>query len=169
MTKDDCILLGFIAKTHGVRGELILRTDRVSPEPDKKWGSLFLELDGILVPFFIQTLHHLRGDDWVVGFDEIGSMDHAAVYTGRKVWAPTEIAGTRDKEVSPDCLTGFTLKDLTSNRSGLIRQFIDIQENPVFEIQIGEESHLVPAREEFILEFDLEARTITMELPEGLL
>ena len=169
MTRDECILLGTISKTHGVRGELILRTGRVSFEPEKNWGLLFLEIDGILVPFFIAELHHLRDNDWVIGFDDIADKSRAESFTGKKVWVSGDLVDSGQDEMSYDQLTGFSLHDRNSGKSGIIQEYMDIPGNPVFDVVFDGKNQLVPAQEEFILELDAGNKTIFMNLPEGLL
>ena len=73
MTREDCLLLGTIGKTRGVRGELVLRVKNPAFEPDENWESLFLQIDGILVPFFISDLHAINPDEWMVRFDDYES------------------------------------------------------------------------------------------------
>lgn len=169
MTREECILLGSISKTHGVRGELILRTGRISFEPEKNWGSLFLEIDGIMVPFFISQLHHLRDNDWVIGFDEIVTINRAGLFTGKKVWVSRDLVDSGPQDLYYDQMAGFSLHDGQSGKSGIIVEYIDIPGNPVFDVIIDGMNHLVPAQEEFIVELDTDKKSIHVNLPEGLL
>ena len=169
MTREECILLGSISKTHGVRGELILRTGRISFEPEKNWGSLFLEIEGMMVPFFISELHHLRDNDWVIGFDDIIDKNGAELFIGKKVWVSAGFVDYVPDEFYYDQLAGFSLHDRQSGKSGIIEEYMDIPGNPVFDVIIEGRSYLVPAQEEFIMEMDTEKKTILVNLPEGLL
>ena len=169
MTREECILLGSISKTHGVRGELILRTGRISFEPEKNWGSLFLEIDGIMVPFFISQLHHLSGNDWVIGFDDILNKSRAGLFTGKQVWVSRDLVDPGPQDPCYEQLAGFCLHDGQSGKSGIIVEYIDIPGNPVFDVVIDGMNHLVPAQEEFILELDNDKKLIQVNLPEGLL
>ena len=169
MTRDECILLGSIAKTHGVRGELILRTEEVSFEPEENWESLFLEIDGIMVPFFISRLHYLRNNDWIISFDGIISKNDAQELIGYSVWAYGDLIGETIHELFYDQLIGYELIDKSTGKRGVIREFMNIPENPVFDAVIDEENILIPAREELILEVDTSGKTILMEIPDGLI
>ena len=169
MTRDDCILLGSITKTHGVRGELILRTGKISFEPEQNWGSVFLEIDGILVPFSISALDNIRERDWLISFYEVTDKDMAESITGFKVWVSRDLVEKGSDELFFDQLAGFTLTDKISGKSGTITEYIDIPGNPVFDVSIEGENHLIPAQEGFIVEFDVENRSILMNLPKDLL
>jgi 16S rRNA processing protein RimM len=168
MTRDECMLLGSITKTHGVHGELILRTKESSFEPDEKWESLFLEIDGIMVPFFISEIHKLREGEWVLGFDDIADKSMAESLTGHYAWILRDLFTSTPDTISPEQLVGFTVHDKASGKSGRIREFVDIPGNPVFEAVIDGQDHIFPARDEFILDLNMEKKSIIMNLPKGL-
>ena len=53
MLKKDCYLLGNIAKTRGFKGELVLFLDVTNPFEYERLESVFVEMNGMLTPFFI--------------------------------------------------------------------------------------------------------------------
>jgi 16S rRNA processing protein RimM len=169
MTRDDCILLGSITKTYGIRGELILRTEKVPIEPEKNWGSIFLEIDGILVPFFIADVYELRDREWVIGFDDFDDRTRAEQLAGKNAWVLKELVEPGVEEVSFAELEGFAFHDRNSKKSGEVKAFMDIKGNPVLEVLIEGETFLVPAQDEFILELDAGNASIIMDLPAGLI
>jgi 16S rRNA processing protein RimM len=168
MTRDECILLGSITKTHGVHGQLILRTKEGSIEPDEKWESLFIEIDGIMVPFFISEIYTLREGEWVLGFDDIADKGMAESLTGHAVWIYRDLLKSAPGKISLEQLVGFTVHDKASGKSGRIREFMDIPGNPVFDAVIDGRDQILPARFEFILDLNMEDKSIIMNLPEGL-
>ncbi len=151
MTREDCILLGTIAKTHGVRGELIIRTANDSFDLEQDWESIFLQIEGILVPFFIVAMRAFKSDEWVVKFDWYEDKTKADKLVGLPVWVSKELMETPEEEVFLDDLIGFKFNDKTSGGTGHIVDYMDIPDNPLFEVEIDGEKNLVPAREEFIL------------------
>jgi 16S rRNA processing protein RimM len=54
MRKEDCYLLGKITRRHGLAGNVILKLDTDQPELYNKLESIFVEINGLLVPFFIE-------------------------------------------------------------------------------------------------------------------
>jgi 16S rRNA processing protein RimM len=169
MTRDDITLLGTIVKTHGVRGELILRTADPSFELNENWESIFLQIDGILVPFFISGLRPFKSGEWVIKFDWYEDRNRAETLLGYSAWCEQDQLEAPEDELFLDDLLGYTFRDKTSGRSGHITGFMDIPENPVFEAESGTDTYLIPAREEMILEVDTEKRNIIFELPEGII
>ncbi len=53
--------------------------------------------------------------------------------------------------------------------AGRLTDYYDSEANPLFELEIGGRSVLVPAVEEFIAGIDFEGRKVRFILPEGLL
>ena len=165
---DDYILLGAIAKTHGVRGELIIRTANPSFELNENWESIFLRIDGILVPFFISALKFFKPGEWILKLDWYDDRSQAEKLVGLGVWVEREKLPEPEGEIFLDELIDFEFHDATTGRSGRITGFMDIPDNPVFEVSLETKTILVPAREELILEVDAENRKIIFQLPEGL-
>jgi 16S rRNA processing protein RimM len=169
MTREDCLLLGTISKTHGVRGELIIRIADASFEPDENWESLFLQIDGILVPFFISSLHAPKPDEWFILFDDYDDKDSVQNLVGLSVWINRDFMATMVEEFYLDDLTGYALINETTGKRGLITDFMDIPGNPVFEVSIEGDKVLVPAQDDLIEEIDPDNQRLIMRLPEGLM
>lgn len=162
------MLLGEIAKTHGVRGELIIRTENPSYELTEDWESIFLEIDGILVPFFISSLRVFKPGEWVLKLDWYEDKNKAGTLVGSSVWIEHGRMMETEEETFLDELIGYEILDSASGKSGTITGYMDIPDNPLLEIETGGKKILIPAREELILEIDAAKRQIRFELPEGL-
>ena len=169
MTRDDCILLGTIAKTHGVRGELIIRTADRDFDLNENRESIFLLIDGILVPFFISSLRPFKPGEWILKLDWYEDRDKAEKLGGYQVWIRRDSMKSSNGEIYLDELSGYEFRDAKSGQKGIILGFMDIPDNPVFEIETGGQKKLVPARDEMILEVNPQKRLILFEFPEGLI
>lgn len=169
MTREDCMLLGTISKTHGVRGELIIRIADPSYEPDENWESLFLQIDGILVPFFISSLYVSKADEWFILFDDYDNKDSVQNLVGQQVWINKDLLARVEEEIYLDELTGYTLINVRTGKQGSITDFMDIPGNPVFEVSFEGDKVLVPAQDDLIEEIDPENQKLIMRLPEGIL
>ena len=53
--KENCQKIGTIIKAHGVKGELIVQFDVEIFETLRETESIFIEIDGYLVPFFLKA------------------------------------------------------------------------------------------------------------------
>ncbi len=58
MNKEACFQLGYVAKIHGIHGEVSIVLDVDNPEYYQNLESVFVEFNSRLVPFFIE---HMQG------------------------------------------------------------------------------------------------------------
>ena len=169
MTRDKCLLLGTISKTHGVRGELIIRITEPSFEPDENWESLFLQIDGILVPFFISSIHAPKADEWIICFEDYDTKVSVLNFVGLPVWIDKEFMAKLEEEIYLDELRGYSIINISTGRQGLIDDFMDIPGNPVFEVSLEGETVLVPAQDDLIEDIDQENQKLIVRLPDGIM
>lgn len=169
--KEEVYRIGRIGKPHGVKGEVQLQFDddtfdRVDAE------YLVLDIDGILVPFFMEE-YRFRSDTVVLmKFDGIDTQDQARELTGCEVYFSRELAEQdEDRELTWNQLTNFKVYDLHANK--VIGKIVGIDTstvNTLFDIETESgATALLPANEDFIKDIDVLQQTVTMELPEGIL
>ena len=60
MNIDACFQLGYIVKTHGIKGQVVAFFDVDFPEDYEDLESVFLEQKGRLVPFFIALMEPVQ-------------------------------------------------------------------------------------------------------------
>ena len=68
MRKEDCFYLGNIVKKHSFKGEVVIKLDTDEPELYKNMESVFVDLGGNLVPFFIKKSSLSRGNNVTCSF-----------------------------------------------------------------------------------------------------
>ena len=170
MTTIDAFNIGRIGKTHGVKGEVTFHfTDDVFDRVDADY--VFVETEGLLVPFFFEEYRFRSEETALVKFAGIDDADRAAELTGCDVYFPRELCDEDDEELSWQELVGYTLLDSTTGHPVGIIAAIDLSTiNTLFEVQSSDGQHLlVPANDDFVDDIDRGTRTITMHLPEGLM
>lgn len=162
--------IGVIGKPHGVRGEVCIRFaddvfDRVGAD------YLLLDMEGILVPFFMEE-YRFRSDEMVlVKFCDIDTEERARELTGTEVYFPRSLAEEEDGQVSWAQIIGFRLVDSRTGKViGHIETVDETTLNTLFEVATDDGKQLlIPAGEDLIREVDSEKRIIKMEIPDGLL
>ena len=165
--EDEVFLIGRITRTHGTRGELELNfTD--TPFDNDEASYLVLELDGILVPFFFTEWRYKGNENALFTFEDIETEEKARRFVGARVYFPfSEMAdGDDDAELSSiKALTGFTVEGI-----GRITDVDDSSANILLIIATDEGSEiLIPYNDDFLVDYDLRKRTLTLDLPEGLM
>jgi 16S rRNA processing protein RimM len=168
--KEDVYNIGRLGKPHGVKGETSFWfSDDVFDRLDADY--LVLEIDGILVPFFIEE-YRFRSDDLAfVKFEDIDTEDRARELTGCNVYFPREHSDDDEDHLAWSEIVGFQVIDAQSGAPlGVIRGVDDATINTLFDVTTPDgDDLLIPANEELITDVDKKARRVTMNIPEGLL
>ena len=162
---EDVYRIGKIGKPHGVKGEVSFQfDDDIFDRADADF--LILELDGILVPFFMEE-YRFRSDSLaLMKLEGIDTQERARELTNCEVFFPREQQDD-EENLSWAAIIGFTVIDEQTNTPvGTIASVDDSTENVLFELEDGT---LIPASEDLITNIDTKKRTITIDLPEGLL
>ena len=164
--KEEVFKIGRIGKAHGVKGEVsFMFDDDVFDRVDADY--LVLELDGILVPFFMEEYRFRSDSTALVKFEDIDTQDRARELTNCDVYFPRHLADDDEEELSWTFLVGFDIVEAkTGKQVGTIASIDDSTANSLFELEDG---RLIPASEELITDIDKEKNTITIDLPDGIL
>ena len=162
---EEVYKIGRLGKSHGIKGEISFQfDDDVFDRVDADY--LVLEIDGILVPFFMEE-YRFRSDSLaLVKFCDIDTQERASELTGCDVYFPRALAEEDDTPTLAS-LVGFDLVEASNNKKiGTIASIDDNTANILFELEDG---RLVPATDDLITDINTKDRTIKMEIPEGLL
>lgn len=168
--QEEVYRIGRIGKSHGVRGEVLMHIDDdVFDRTDADY--LVLDIDGILVPFYMEE-YRFRSDTTVLmKFCDIDTIDQARQLTGVDVYFPRCKAESDTEALSWPSIVGYTLTD---QRTGLVVGRItaidDSTINTLFEVERPDgTSVLIPAATDLITAIDPEKRDICVAVPEGLI
>ena len=164
--EEEVYKIGKLGKTHGVKGEIsFLFDDDVFDRVDADY--LVLMVDGILVPFFMEEYRFRSDTTAIVKFEGIDTQERARELTGCDVWFPRALADSDDDTITWAAIVGFDIIDANSGKPvGRIASVDDTTLNILFCLEDG---RLIPASEDLITSIDKGNRTITINIPEGLL
>lgn len=158
--------IGTLTRTHGIGGELSMNfTDDVWDRADADY--VFLEVDGIQVPFFLEGWRFRSDSVALLKFQDIDSSEDANEYVGADVYFPHSLTPEPDEddEYTWRHFTGWQVVDAQIGPIGIIDYVEDSTVNTIFCV----DGKLVPANEDFIERIDAKERIVYMTLPEGLL
>ena len=163
---EEVYRIGRLGKAHGVKGEVSFQfEDDIFDRMDADY--LVLDMDGILVPFFMEE-YRFRSDSLaLVKFCDVNSQERASELTGCDVFFPRTLVEEDDEQLSLASLVGFDIVEADNNKKvGVIAAIDDSTANVLFELEDG---RLLPATDNLITEINTKERTIKMEIPKGLL
>lgn len=163
---EEVYKIGRLGKAHGVKGEVSFQfDDDIFDRVDADY--LVLDVDGILVPFYMEEYRFRNDSVCLVKFCDIDTQQRATELTGCDVYFPRALAEEADEMPSLASLVGFDIIEAKGNgRVGTIAAIDDQTANILFELEDGT---LIPANDDLITDIDWEGKRITMNIPKGLL
>ncbi|WP_372774987.1 ribosome maturation factor RimM [Mangrovibacterium sp.] len=168
--KVDCLKIGYLQKPHGIKGEVVLQFEPEYESSLEEMPTLFLEIDGLLVPFFIQDegLRFRSGETALILFDWIDDEEQARKICGTSVYIHKDDWIDDAEELSLHALVGYTLFDTERGKIGSILEVNDYAGNLILSVEYNKQEVLVPFNEDFLTRFDEEKREMELQCPEGI-
>jgi 16S rRNA processing protein RimM len=168
--KSDCTKVGFILKPHGIHGELVIRFQEEYYETLEEYPTLFLEIDNLLVPFFIsdEGLRFKSGESVITQLDWIDTDKKAKDLCGLSVYVDQNDVVEFEDEMSAHALVGYRLFDHALGLIGEISEVHDYSGNVLLSVEYKGKEALVPLNDDLILRIDEDLREIELSIPEGL-
>ena len=166
--KEECVKIGYISKTHGVKGEVTFALHEGFFAEDLELEFLLLNIDNGLVPFVISSMREKGGKTLLVKLEDVVTESKARDLVGVEVYAKSmEIQ--EDEEVSFGSFVGFKVHDNEKGDIGTITSINDIANNPLFVLDFEGEEILVPINADFIVHVDEDKKLMEVNLPDGLI
>ena len=164
MKKEDCFFLGYISRKHGYKGDVNIKLE--IPAKYKELTHMFIELNGGLVPFFIDSFRLKKENIALVKFEDVDSEEDTQGLIGKEVFLPLEfIDESQQNELT--ALIGFEVIDSKHGNIGKVTDILDNKSQVLFQIINRDRQILVPITEKFIQK--IENNIIFLETPEGLI
>lgn len=169
MSYASFVEVGFIQRTHGIKGELQVAWNDTLNLTQENIESVFVEIDGIPIPFFITSLRQKTEESSIVKFDDVDNLQSADELVGYKLMLPSDLI-PEDDDIELKDLVGYTISSTSGQVVGLIENYEEFNLNSIYYIKTPEGKEvIIPATDDLIVEFDVDTKTVLMEIPEGLL
>ena len=167
---EDMVIVGWIARTHGLRGEVIVNVETDFPEARFHPGAeLFIARGDDLEPLTLTSVrfHQGRAIVAVAGFDGI---DAAQPLAGLELRIPAERlvplpAGTFYRHD----LVGCRVETSAGQPVGIVKEVDGTASVSRLVVASGEDEILIPLASEICTAIDADGKRIVIEPPEGLL
>ena len=156
-----------ILKSNGTDGGLLIGVRDIDPAEIDPREPVFIEFDGLPVPFFIQDIQQRGTSKAIIHLNDIDTLADAEEVVGRALW----IEGEWEEEPEAD-FTGWVLLD-RGRRVGTVTGMEPIPGNLCLYVRRDnapdEPEALVPLHEDLIRAADPDRRELDLNLPDGLL
>jgi 16S rRNA processing protein RimM len=169
MTYRYQILLGRIFRVNGYDGSVTVKLENSFLDNIPEMESVFLEINGKPVPFFISSLGYQGGDILKLKFEGYASFEKVNEFTGCRIFLTT-IIEQNHLDNKPDSILGFKVVLRNKNLVGIVKEIIQNPGNDLLKIISPQKKEiLIPFHEDLIVDLDIRKKTIMVDLPEGLI
>jgi 16S rRNA processing protein RimM len=170
MNKDDFYYLGKVLKTHGNKGQVMVHLDVDDPETYEKLESVYLDLHGERIPFFIASLDLKHNRKAVVAFQDFDTLEDAESLQGLEMYLPiTKLPPLKGNRFYYHEIIGFGVVDQNHGNIGVIDDILELPHQALFQIRLGEKEILIPIVDEIIQKVDRKKKLLMIEAPAGLI
>ena len=153
-----------VLKSNGTDGEIILGFRDIAPEDIDLQEPVFIEFDGLPVPFFIESFVKRGSSRALVRLTGVKNLRDADELAGKLV----AVDYFADEEDGEDFI-GWTIFNQDGEQIGEVVDYEDIPGNLCLVVDTKEGQALLPFHEDLVLSLDEASKTLTMEVPSGLL
>ena len=170
VSKNDCQRIGFFQKPHGVFGTLLLTFDEGMEETIEASQVFFVEMEGILVPWFVveEGIRIISSKTALIDLEWIDNDTDAKKLVRKSVW----LLKIKNKELKPMeeniSWIGYEVFEDKKEYLGMITEINDYAGNLVLTIEKNGTELLIPFHSDLVTSIDDAKKTITFNLPEGL-
>jgi 16S rRNA processing protein RimM len=169
MAYNNDILFGRITKLNGYEGAVTVKLEKIFSENIPLLESVFLEIEGRPVPFFISGSEYSGADILRISFEGYESVEKVSEFIGCRIFLTSGKPGkTHQDDVTN--LVGYLVLVQNDNFLGTITGIIKNPGQWLLRIDSPSEKEiLIPLHNDFIVSIDDDKKTIIMDIPDGLI
>jgi len=170
MHKDEHYYVGKILKTHGNKGQVLVHLDVDDPAEYLEMESVFLDLHGERVPFFIESVELKHNNKAIIAFQDFNSTDDSECLTGLEMFLPvTNLPPLTGSQFYFHEIIGYQVFDDAYGDIGIVQDILELPHQALLQVRNGEKEILIPVVDEIILKVDRDLRTVNISAPIGLI
>jgi 16S rRNA processing protein RimM len=163
MSREPRVEIGGVARAHGIRGEIVIVTH--DPDSTTLGDVTKIEIGGVT-----HTIAGARGTHrgWLVQLEGITTRDAAETLRGLPVTVDRQSLVLDDGDVLLSDLVGCAVVRMDGTPWGTIEEVQPGAMQDLLVIRDGDVERMLPLVDNFVLTIDLDARVVTVFVPEGL-
>ena len=170
VTQAECYLLGYIVKTHGTKGQLIFHLDVDYPEDYEEMESVFVEMKGELIPYFVELFNLQKLSRVIVQLEGVDTMEKAQALVGTSLFMPLETLDELEEgQFYYHEIQGYEIVDQNLGVLGTVREVYSVATQNLIAFDYKGAEVLIPIADGIVLEADRTTKQLRVELPDGLL
>lgn len=170
VSKNYCLKIGFFQKPHGVFGTLLLNFDEGMEEEIENSQIFFVDMDGILVPWFVieDGIRITSSKTALIDLEWIDDDNDAKKLVRKSVWLLKNTDSLEKPGEEENGWKGYEVFEENKESLGIITEINDYAGNLVLTIKKNGKELLIPFHSDLVSSIDNIKRTIIFNLPDGL-
>ena len=153
-----------VLKSNGTEGEVLLSLLDIAPEDIDLQEPVFIEFDGLPVPFYFESFVERGSNRALVHLTGVRSLKDADELSGQTIYADYF------EEESGEDLTGWTVHTPEGEFVGTVSDYEDIPGNTCLWVRRPDGTEvLLPFHEDLVVSLDAATSRLTLHIPDGLL
>ena len=173
MLLDETYQLGYVLKTHGLRGHVAAHFDVDDAMAYQKLKTVYLALPGTptqLVAYAIEKVQPQAGARVLLKLRGIDRIEDAELLRGAQLYLPlTELPALADDQFYFHDVIGFTVVDEHLGALGTVENFYELPQQDMLVMRYQGQEVLIPVVDELVSHADMQTQTVFVNLPDGLL
>ena len=173
MLPDETYQLGYVLKTHGLRGHVAAHFDVDDPKVYQKLKTVYLAMPGApgkLVSYEVEKLQPQAGSRVLLKLHGIDRIEDAEPLRGAQLHLPlTALPDLADDQFYFHDVIGFTVVDAQLGELGTVENFYELPQQDMLAMRYQGQEVLIPVVDALVSHADLATKQVFVNLPDGLL
>lgn len=166
----EYVNIGKISTTHGLDGTLLIRHNLDSKQAFRNIPHIFIELRReSYIPYFIEEKKGMTEDEILLRLDDVHSVEVAKTLTGKNIYIEEERYAQLKPKGATVNMIGFSVTDKKAGLLGTIEDLFETPGQVLATVLYKDKEVIVPLIDATIVGIDAARKSITVDLPEGLL
>lgn len=168
---DEFVSVGKLGKPHGLSGAFRFLFDRLPKSKKQLPAYFFIGNVGTTAPRFVKEIELLSIDSGFIRFEGIDTPEQAKLFSGKILYLLQADANKlfRKNAAAYQYIVGYSLVNEKGEKVGTINELHESTAQTLIEVDTGSKLVLVPLVDEWVIDENKRNKTITMEIPDGLL
>ena len=177
ITLSELYPIGYVTKTHGIKGELNVRLDTDFNPEDFRFA--VFDMDSIFVPFEIDYSRGKGDDIRLVRLEGVDSVEEARSFVAKTFYVLLrelkehpgyDDASADEQGLYLSDLVGYDLFDENGERVGEIVGYNDDTQNYLLEVKLPDGRKIyIPYVDEWLVDLNQDENRIAFTLPNGII
>lgn len=163
----EYIAVAKIVNTHGYKGRIVIVFTAAFPYMFTVGEALFLEIGDSKIPYFVAYFRTTKPGEAFIELEGINSKEDAKPLIKKDIFIEEKIS-KKKKVFTLSDIIGFTIykKD---EEIGIITDYFEMPHQNLLQFDYKGKDVLIPLHDDFVLDIDKRNKSISVDIPDGLL